>query len=74
MGRAGAILRTGRTLTAVIEAAGSGIVLAHQGGWDEVLLIAGPIVVVVGLLALVKRRVEEAAQQAVDKSDNSSER
>jgi len=58
----------------VIEAAGSAIVLAHQGGWDEVLLIAGPIVVVVGLLALVKRRVEEAAQQAVDKSDNSSER
>ncbi|MDA2944112.1 MAG: hypothetical protein O2925_07310 [Actinomycetota bacterium] len=58
----------------MIEAAGSAIVLAHQGGWDEVLLIAGPIVVVVGLLALVKRRVEEAAQQAVDKSDNSSER
>jgi hypothetical protein len=31
--------------------------LAHQGGWDEILLIAGPIVVVVGLLALARRRV-----------------
>lgn len=39
-------------------------ILAHQGGWDELLLIAGPIIVVVGLLALVKRRVEAAAQQA----------
>lgn len=32
--------------------------LAHQGGWDEILLVAGPIVVIVGLLAVVKRRVD----------------
>ena len=31
--------------------------LAHQGGWDEILLVAGPIAVVVGLLAVVRRRV-----------------
>lgn len=31
--------------------------VAHQGGWDEILLIAGPIAVVVGLLALARRRV-----------------
>ena len=31
--------------------------LAHQGGWDEILLIAGPILVVVGLLALARKRV-----------------
>ncbi|MDA2960793.1 MAG: hypothetical protein O3A61_00585 [Actinomycetota bacterium] len=36
-------------------------VLAHQGGWDELLLIAVPIAVVIGLLAIVKRRVERAA-------------
>jgi hypothetical protein len=35
--------------------------LAHQGGWDEVLLIAGPMVVVVALLWLAKRRVERDA-------------
>lgn len=34
--------------------------LAHQGGWDELLLIAGPIVVIVALLAVVKRRVDRA--------------
>jgi hypothetical protein len=32
--------------------------LAHQGGWDEVLLVAAPIVVIVALLAIVKRRVD----------------
>lgn len=51
-------------------------ILAHQGGWDELLLIAGPIIVVVGLLAVVKRRVEAVAQQAAAgdfASDNTSE-
>jgi hypothetical protein len=32
--------------------------LAHQGGWDEILLILGPILVVVGLLRLLNKRVE----------------
>ena len=32
--------------------------LAHQGGWDEVLLIIGPMLVIVGLLRLAKRRVD----------------
>ena len=36
--------------------------IAHQGGWDEILLVAGPMLVVIGVLALVKRRVEAAAQ------------
>ena len=31
--------------------------LAHQGGWDEVLLVIGPLAVIGGLLALAKRRV-----------------
>jgi hypothetical protein len=34
--------------------------IAHQGGWDEILLIAGPIIVVIGLLWLAKRRVDRA--------------
>ncbi len=35
--------------------------LAHQGGWDEILLVAGPIIVIAGLLTLAKRRVDRAA-------------
>jgi hypothetical protein len=31
--------------------------LAHQGGWDEILLVLGPILVIGGLLYLAKKRV-----------------
>ena len=36
------------------------MLLAHQGGWDEILLVAGPILIIVGLLRLAKKRVTEA--------------
>jgi len=32
--------------------------LAHQGGWDEILLVLGPIAIIIGLLKLAKTRVE----------------
>jgi sugar phosphate permease len=37
----------------------SAALLAHQGGWDEILLVAGPIVVIVGLLMLARKRVDK---------------
>lgn len=37
---------------------GSAALLAHQGGWDEIALVAGPIVLIVIVLAIVKRRVD----------------
>ena len=36
-------------------------VLAHEGGWDEALLVLAPIVVIVLALAVVKRRVDRMA-------------
>ena len=33
-------------------------ILAHQGGWDEMLLVVGPIILIIGILAVVKRRVD----------------
>jgi hypothetical protein len=36
--------------------------IAHQGGWDEILLVLGPIGVIVGLLMLARKRVEAAEQ------------
>lgn len=33
-------------------------VLAHQGGWDEVLFVLAPLLVFAGLLALARRRVD----------------
>ena len=32
-------------------------IIAHQGGWDEILLVLAPMAVVVALLWLARRRV-----------------
>ena len=32
--------------------------LAHQGGWDEILLVTVPILAVIAVLAVAKRRVD----------------
>ena len=42
---------------------------AHQGGWDEALLIGGPIVAIAGLLILAKKRVDAAAEAAARTAD-----
>lgn len=34
----------------------TGALLAHQGGWDETLLVLVPILVIGGLLAIARRR------------------
>lgn len=34
----------------------SAVLLAHEGGWDEILLVAGPIIVIAGLLWVATRR------------------
>ena len=31
--------------------------LAHQGGWDEILLVLGPIAIIAGLLTPARKRV-----------------
>ena len=52
-------------------------ILAHQGGWDEILLVAGPIAVIVGLLAIVKKRLDrsiELRNSQVDPLDQSTDR
>ncbi len=37
------------------------VLVAHQGGWDEIALIAGPVLLIMALLWLAKRRVDHAA-------------
>lgn len=39
------------------------MILGHQGGWDELLLVAGPIVVFLALLALANRRARRLEEQ-----------
>ena len=50
--------------------------LAHQGGWDEILMVAGPVLVFVYLLWLARRRAlvlaeeEAAAAEATSATDD----
>ncbi len=51
------------------------LVLAHQGGWDEMLLVAGPILVFVLLLRVANKRAEQKVRErgaALTDPDNDS--
>jgi hypothetical protein len=44
----------------------TGVILAHQGGWDEILMVLGPVIVIVALLRLAKQRVERRGSGTPD--------
>lgn len=35
------------------------LVLAHQGGWDEILVVLLPLGIFAGLLAVARRRADQ---------------
>jgi hypothetical protein len=45
-------------------------VFAHQGGWDEILLVVAPIAAVAGLLWIAKRRVDRDGADRSATSDS----
>lgn len=46
------------------------VVLAHQGGWDEALFVALPMLGIVGLLWLARRRADRIAiRRRIDAED-----
>ena len=46
------------------------VIVAHQGGWDEILFVAGPIAFIAALLRVAKRRVDRAAATAPTADDD----
>lgn len=46
------------------------MMLAHQGGWDEILLVAGPIAVVAGLLVVAHRRTRHLVPNSPPRDDD----
>jgi hypothetical protein len=57
----------------------SALVLAHQGGWDELLFVLAPLLIFAGLLALARRRADdmdqdEPAPVRLDQDAEASER
>jgi hypothetical protein len=51
---------------------GAGTVLAHQGGWDELLFVMVPIAIFAGLLALANKRAarDQADAEHDDPTDH----
>jgi hypothetical protein len=50
------------------------LLTAHQGGWDEILLVAGPLAVIAGLLWLADRRARRmglSEEDGPDRTDRS---
>ena len=47
--------------------------LAHQGGWDEILLVVTPLAIVGLLLYVANRRVNAQLAQAGDTADSASD-
>ena len=46
--------------------------LAHQGGWDEILMVLGPVVIFVYLLRIARKRavaIADAEAQGTDPGD-----
>jgi hypothetical protein len=41
-------------------------IVAHQGGWDELLFVLLPIALFAGLLAIANRRASRAEQDRTD--------
>lgn len=41
-----------------------GAVIAHQGGWDEILMVVGPLAAIAGLLVVAKRRASRLGPAA----------
>ena len=51
-----------------------GVVTAHQGGWDEVVLVAAPLSLFAGLLYLANRRADHVVQTRRDDEPTDDER
>ena len=43
--------------------------LAHQGGWDEALLVAGPLLLFAGIVWNAKRRAVKQSRTAPSEDD-----
>ena len=47
----------------------AGSLVAHQGGWDELLFVLLPMVLFAGLLAIANRRATRAEQERSERDD-----
>ena len=48
-------------------------ILAHQGGWDEILWVLMPIAIMVWLLRVASQRVRQTGKKSSESSDVGAE-
>jgi len=46
------------------------IVIAHQGGWDEILMVAGPLLVFAGVLYLANKRANDKLAEHTETAES----
>lgn len=56
-------------MTATVTA----LIVAHQGGWDEILLVLTPIALFVGLLYVANRRADAILGERDDEPESDTE-
>ena len=47
-------------------------VFAHQGGWDEILVVLMPLMLFAGLLYMARRRADQLGQDNSETRDDST--
>ncbi|MAJ88563.1 MAG: hypothetical protein CL416_03010 [Acidimicrobiaceae bacterium] len=47
------------------------LTLAHQGGWDEILMVAGPVLLFAWLLSVARKRAQTLADTGTAESTDS---
>ena len=47
------------------------LTLAHQGGWDEILMVAGPVLLFAWLLSVARKRAQTLADAGAAESTDS---
>ena len=45
------------------------VLLAHQGGWDEILFVLSPLLLFAVLLMVARRRVDQLEDESEDDHD-----
>ena len=50
------------------------MVFAHQGGWDELIMVAAPVALFAGLLWMANRRADAAQQGEAADEDQADPR
>jgi hypothetical protein len=50
------------------------VVFAHQGGWDEIVMVAAPVALFAGLLWMANRRADAEVTQRQESEEDPIER